>query len=82
MDGRDTAHEGIDKYDAWGRRTPNTTRADAGGVEFRSALQVWKSAGNDPNERDSEPLTVSWPIDDGLQTVTKNEVALRNQTGL
>ena len=29
------------------------------------------SVSNDPSDPTSEPLTVSWPIDDGLQTVTK-----------
>jgi hypothetical protein len=60
-----------DEYDARGRHVPNTTRKNQGGTEFRTALEAWKSAGNDPNDPDSEPLTVSWPIDDGLQTVTK-----------
>ena len=29
------------------------------------------SVSNDPSDPTAEPLTVSWPIDDGLQTVTK-----------
>ncbi len=64
-------HENLDKYDKRGRRIPNTTRADPGGRNFRDAFEVWKSNGNDPSDPASEPLTVSWPIDDGLQTVTK-----------
>jgi hypothetical protein len=64
-------YELVDEYDARGRHIPNTTRKNPGGTEFRSALEAWNSAGNDPGDPASEPLTVSWPIDDGLQTVTK-----------
>jgi len=66
-------YELVDQYDARGRHIPNTTRKNKGGTEFRSALEAWMSAGNDPigPDSESEPLAVSWPIDDGLQTVTK-----------
>ena len=64
-------YELVDEYDARGRHIPNTTRKNQGGTEFRFALEAWKSAGNDPTDSTSEPLVVSWPIDDGLQTVTK-----------
>jgi hypothetical protein len=61
----------VDEYDSRGRHIPNTTRKNQGGIEFRTALETWTSAGNDPTDPESEPLTASWPIDDGLQTVTK-----------
>lgn len=64
-------HESVDQYDARGTRIPNTQRKSAGGTEFRTALEAWKSPDNVPSGPNSEPLTVSWPIDDGLQTVTK-----------
>jgi hypothetical protein len=64
-------YEVVDQYDSHGRHIPNTTRKNQGGTEFRTALEAWKVADNDPDDPDSEPLTVSWPIDDGLQTVTK-----------
>lgn len=63
-------HELSDSYDARGRHIPNTTRKDSGGTEFRTALEQWKSTGHDPLKADAPPLTVSWEIDDGLQTVT------------
>jgi hypothetical protein len=64
-------YETADEYDGRGRHIPNTTRKNQGGPEFRAASEEWKSAGNDPCDPDAPPLTVSWEIDDGLQTVTK-----------
>jgi hypothetical protein len=64
-------YEMVDEYDARGRHIPNTTRKNQGGTEFRSALEEWKAKGHDPRDGDAPPLTVSWEIDDGLQTVTK-----------
>ena len=64
-------YELVDEYDARGRHIPNTTRKNQGGTDFRSALEAWKTEGNDPLDPDAPPLTVSWQIDDGLQTVTK-----------
>lgn len=55
-------YEAVDEYDARGRRIPNTARKDDGGTEFRTARADWDS---------KSPLTVSWKIDNGLQTVTK-----------
>ena len=64
-------HELVDEYDARGRHIPNTSRTEAGGTEFRSALEEWKSAGHDPLDPKAAPLTVSWEIDGGNTTVTK-----------
>jgi hypothetical protein len=55
-------YEAIDEYDSKGRRIPNTTRKNQGAKEFRDALPDWDSR---------RPLTVSWEIDDGRQTVTR-----------
>jgi hypothetical protein len=64
-------YELVDEYDARGRHLPNTTRKNQGGTEFRTALEAWKAQGHDPRDEAAPPLTVSWQIDDGLQTVTK-----------
>lgn len=64
-------YELVDEYDARGRHLPNTTRKNQGGTEFRTALEAWKAQGHDPHDAAAPPLTVSWQIDDGLQTVTK-----------
>jgi hypothetical protein len=45
-----------------GRRLPNTTRKDGGAKELRDALQ---------HHDDHSPITVTWPIDNGNQTVTR-----------
>jgi hypothetical protein len=64
-------YELVDEYDARGRHIPNTTRKNQGGTEFRAALEEWKAKGRDPRDPHAPPLTVSWEIDDSLQTVTK-----------
>ena len=55
-------YEIADEYDAHGRLIPSTHRKAAGGKEVRTARKDWD---------EQSPLTVSWQIDDGNQTVTK-----------
>ena len=55
-------YEAVDQYDAKGRHIPNTARKNQGAKEFREAAKDWDC---------QSPLTVTWPIDNGLQTVTK-----------
>ena len=67
-------YERQDLFDAHGRRLPTTTRKDPGAKELRDALKLLL-----PNAdfRDAalnycgEPITVSWPSDNGRQTVTR-----------
>ncbi|MFO1429767.1 MAG: hypothetical protein U1F76_06460 [Candidatus Competibacteraceae bacterium] len=55
-------YEKEDRYDAKSRRLPNTARKDAGAKELREALK---------DHDGISPVTVSWAIDNGLQTITK-----------
>jgi len=55
-------YELTDQYDTKGWRIPNTLRKDPGATQFRNAQKDWDKM---------SPLTVSWEIDNGLQTVTK-----------
>ncbi len=55
-------YEQVDKYDSRGRRLPNTARKDAGAKELREALIDHDGV---------TPVTVSYEIDNGNQTVTK-----------
>jgi hypothetical protein len=55
-------YELVDEYDARGRHIPNTARKNQGAKEFREARERWDG---------QSPLTVSWQIDNGFQTVTK-----------
>ncbi|WP_156826890.1 hypothetical protein [Kushneria aurantia] len=56
------AYEEADEYDSRGQRLPNTSRKDAGGKGLRDARA---------NHDGISPLTVSWEIDNGNQTVTR-----------
>ncbi|PXX95929.1 hypothetical protein [Halomonas sp. LBP4] len=56
------AYEEADEYDSLGQRLPNTKRKDAGGKEVREART---------DHDGTSPLTVSWDIDNGYQTVTR-----------
>ncbi len=51
-----------DLYDIKGLALPNTVRSIPGGKEVTEALQ---------NHDGTSPLTVSWQIDNGNQTITK-----------
>jgi hypothetical protein len=55
-------YENADEYDARGRRLPNTARKDPGAKELRAARERHDGA---------NPITVSWPVDNGNATVTK-----------
>ena len=57
-------YELIDEYDSRGRHIPNTARRNRGGTEVRSARE-------NPDWEDTNPLTVSWEIDEGRETVGK-----------
>ena len=57
------AYEEADEYDSCGQRLPNTARKDAGGKELREARA---------DHDGTSPLTVSWEIDNGNQTVTRS----------
>lgn len=67
-------YERQDLFDARGRRLPTTTRKDAGAKELRDAL---KARSPTLDFRDAalaytgDPLTVTWPSDNGRQTVTR-----------
>ncbi len=56
------AYEQADEYDSQGHRLPNTVRKDSGGRELREARV---------NHDGVSPLTVSWKVDNGNQTVTR-----------
>ncbi|GBO87325.1 N-6 DNA methylase [Marinobacter salsuginis] len=55
-------YEIVDKYDLMGQKLPNTTRKEPGAKELFQLLS---------NSDDTSPVTVSWEIDNGNQTVTK-----------
>jgi len=55
-------YEEVDQYDLKGCRLPNTSRKDAGAKELREALKKIDAI---------SPVTVSWKIDNGNQTITK-----------
>lgn len=55
-------YENSDLYDSEGARLPSSFRKDAGAKELREALT---------NHDGKSPVTVTWEIDNGNQTVTK-----------
>ncbi len=55
-------YENVDLYDTAGSRLPNTTRKDPGARELSQQMSTHDGV---------SPLTVSWEIDNGNQTVTK-----------
>lgn len=59
------AYDEADEFDSQGRRLPNTTRKDPGAKELRDALK---------DHDGTSAVTVSWEIDNGLQTVSKTFV--------
>lgn len=67
-------YERQDLFDAHGRRLPTTTRRDSGAKELRDALKVLY-----PNldfrtaalGHTGDPITVTWPIDNGRSQVTR-----------
>ncbi len=64
-------YERVDEYDTRGRHIPNTARKDDGGTEFRDAWQQRQEAITSGKVSPDAPFEVSWPIDNGLQIVTK-----------
>jgi hypothetical protein len=61
-------YELVDEYDARGTRILNTARKDPGATELRALRQ---EATGTPDGQPTAPLTATWPIDNGLTTVTK-----------
>jgi hypothetical protein len=61
-------YELVDEFDTHGRRLPNTTRTDPGGTQLRAVRR--ETTGSDTGQP-TAPLTATWPIDNGLSTVTK-----------
>jgi hypothetical protein len=61
-------YELVDEFDATGRRLPNTARKDPGATELRTRR---REATNSDTGQPTAPLTATWSIDNGLQTVTQ-----------
>lgn len=61
-------YELVDEYDARGTRILNTARKDPGATELRALRH---EATGTPDGQPAAPLTATWPIDNGLATVTK-----------
>jgi hypothetical protein len=61
-------YELVDEYDARGTRILNTARKDPGATELRTLRH---EATGTPDGQPTAPLTATWPIDNGLATVTK-----------
>lgn len=55
-------YDNADEFDSKGNKVPNSSRKESGAKEVREARKDWDG---------KSPLTVSWEIDDGRETVTK-----------
>ena len=65
------SYELADTYDQKGRHIPNSTRKNQGSKEFSAAYEKRQAEIAEGKATATDPLAVSWEIDNGLKTVTK-----------